>query len=105
LAGVLAAALAAGFFLHRFNPEHHWFYPRCPMFALTGWQCAGCGATRALHLLLRGDVAGAVALNPLLFIALPFVAALLLKPAWMRNRYVGCGAAIVIVAYTVWRNV
>jgi len=98
------AALAAGLFLHRFNPEHHLFYPRCPLFALTGLQCAGCGATRALHLLLHGDFAGALAQNPLLFIAVPFAAACLLKPAWTRNRYVGWGAGIVIVAYTVWRN-
>ena len=99
-----AVALAAGFVLYRFNPEHHFIYPRCPFFALTGLRCAGCGATRAAHLLLHGDVAGALAQNPLLFIAIPFAALFVLKPAWTRNRWFGWGAAAVAVAYTVWRN-
>ena len=102
--GAVAVALAAGFVLHRFNPEHHFFYPRCPFYALTGLKCAGCGATRAVHLLLHGDFAGALAQNPLLFIALPFAAVWLLKPAWFRNRVWAWVAVALAVAYTVWRN-
>ena len=104
-AGAILAALAAGFVLCRFNPEHHLFYPRCPLFALTGLQCAGCGATRALHLLLHGDFTGAWARNPLLFIAIPFAAVCFFKPAWTRNRWFGWGVGAVVVAYTVLRNI
>jgi len=102
--GAVAAALAAGFVLYRFNPEHHLFYPRCPLFALTGLQCAGCGATRAAHLLLRGDFTGAWAHNPLLFIAAPFAVLFMLKPAWTRSSWFGWGVGVVVVAYMIVKN-
>jgi hypothetical protein len=38
----------------------------CPFRASTGLWCPGCGATRALHALLRGDVAGMASQNALL---------------------------------------
>jgi hypothetical protein len=37
----------------------------CVFKAVTGWPCLTCGATRALGRLLAGDLAGALALNPL----------------------------------------
>jgi hypothetical protein len=37
----------------------------CLMKATTGWPCLTCGSTRALGLLLTGDLYGALALNPL----------------------------------------
>ena len=37
----------------------------CTFKALTGWACMTCGATRALARLSALDVAGALALNPL----------------------------------------
>ena len=38
---------------------------RCPIAELFGVPCPGCGLTRALLALARGDVAGAVRLHPL----------------------------------------
>jgi len=46
-------------------------YPDCPVLALTGVPCPGCGGLRALHALTRGDVPAALALNPLVLLALP----------------------------------
>lgn len=37
----------------------------CVFKALTGWPCMTCGATRALGRLAHFDVAGALAMNPL----------------------------------------
>jgi hypothetical protein len=37
----------------------------CPLRAITGIACPGCGGTRALLRLSHADVAGALALNPL----------------------------------------
>lgn len=48
-------------------------YLRCAFHAMTGWWCPGCGATRATHRLLHGDVAGALGAN----LFLPVFAALL----------------------------
>ena len=39
--------------------------PLCPFHVLTGFPCPTCGMTRAAGALLRGDLAGAVAWNPL----------------------------------------
>jgi hypothetical protein len=43
----------------------------CPFHAATGLWCPGCGMTRAVHLLARGDLAGAIAFN--LFVPLVVV--------------------------------
>ncbi len=60
------------------------FAPACPFHALTGMPCPGCGATRAALALARGDVAGALAWNPLATLALVGgLAAAALAPAWV----------------------
>lgn len=45
---------------------------RCLWHDLTGWYCPGCGATRMLWSLIKGDFYQAFRFNPLLFILLPF---------------------------------
>ena len=47
--------------------------PICPFRALTGFTCPGCGSTRGMHQLLHGHIGAAFELNPLLFLALPFL--------------------------------
>jgi len=49
-----------------------WLMPTCPLHALTGLYCPGCGGTRAIQALLHGDPGRALAYNPLL----PFMLAL-----------------------------
>ncbi|MGH9556375.1 MAG: DUF2752 domain-containing protein [Terriglobales bacterium] len=71
----LVAVMAAGAaVLYRWNPATAGFFPPCPFFSLTGWYCPGCGSLRALHQLLHGNLGAALDLNPLLVMALPFVA-------------------------------
>ena len=76
LAILLIAALGAGWLL-RFPPGQYGFYPRCPVYAWTGLLCPGCGGTRALAALLRGQVGEAFGWN-----ALVTVGALLAPPCW-----------------------
>jgi len=64
-----AAGLALGALVFFFNPATHGFYPACIFHSLTGWNCPGCGATRALHALLHGNVRLALRDNAL-FVAL-----------------------------------
>jgi hypothetical protein len=54
-----------------FNPSAHGFYPVCQFHRLTGLNCPGCGATRALYALLHGDFPVAVRDNVLLVVAIP----------------------------------
>lgn len=48
------------------DPNTSTIAPPCPFRSLTGLDCPGCGMTRGLHSLLRGDLVGAVDHNVLL---------------------------------------
>jgi len=65
---------AAGVLLFVFNPTRVGFFPKCPFRAVTGWQCPGCGSTRAFHQLLHLHPIAAFELNPLMILTLPFIA-------------------------------
>jgi len=87
--------------------------PPCPFHALTGLYCPGCGSTRALHALLQGDVAQAMAMNPLLVVALPMLALMALnaagwKPQGSERLWRGIGNPkawlFVLLAYWLLRN-
>jgi len=60
--------------------------PGCPLYALTGFYCPGCGSTRCLYSLVHFDLPGAMAMNPLLVISLPFLFLMLLNTAGVRPR-------------------
>ena len=67
------AFLAAALVLFEFDPAHHSFYPRCPFHELTGLNCPGCGALRALHHLAHGELRVALHFNPLVVLAGPVI--------------------------------
>ena len=74
IAGLVAGGLAGLAVLFFFPPGQYGFYPRCPLHAMTGLHCPGCGSLRAMHRLLHGDLAGAVHSNALLILSLPLLA-------------------------------
>ncbi|MFV0388783.1 MAG: DUF2752 domain-containing protein [Pyrinomonadaceae bacterium] len=45
------------------DPTKVAFFPKCPLLALTGFACPGCGITRAFHAFFHGDVLGALDYN------------------------------------------
>jgi len=58
--------------------------PPCLWHARTGWPCPGCGTTRAIVKLLHADLAGAIAVNPLMACAaVAFVAGGFAAPVWL----------------------
>ena len=71
---VAAAGLGAALFVGAVAPHGQAFYPPCPLHALTGVYCPGCGATRAMHALAGGHLMTAMHDNVLLVAALPVVA-------------------------------
>lgn len=108
-----AVVVAAGLLL--VDPHEPGSWGVCPVFALTGRYCAGCGVLRGTRDLLVGDVAGAWAMNPLWVLVLPLLAVLWWRalvralrtgrapaapPAW-----VALVGAAVVVLYSVARNV
>jgi len=60
------------FFFNPASPANQWL-PKCPFRLLTGWQCPGCGSTRACYQLLHLHPAAAFKLNPLFVLTLPFI--------------------------------
>ena len=80
-ATVVAASAAA--VLYAVDPNEPGHYPTCPFLATTGLYCPGCGALRATHDLLHGDVAGALARNPAGLLALPYLLVALVT--WFRR--------------------
>jgi hypothetical protein len=70
-AGLLAflAGISAWVLLR--NPLENTVFPPCPMHAVTGLWCPGCGATRASYLLLHGDVASALHFNAMWVVLAP----------------------------------
>ncbi|MFH1090495.1 MAG: DUF2752 domain-containing protein [Pseudomonadota bacterium] len=73
LAVLLGVIAAGGVCLFEFNPTASNLYPPCPFFALSGYYCPGCGTLRGLHRLFHGDLAGALGMNPLMVLSLPFL--------------------------------
>ncbi len=46
-----------------FDPAKANFFPVCPLLALTGFACPGCGLTRGFHALFHGDIIPALDFN------------------------------------------
>jgi hypothetical protein len=64
-AGVLAGSAVVSVVAY-FNPVTAGFFPVCPLYAMTGLHCPGCGLTRGFHALFHGDILGALHFNALL---------------------------------------
>lgn len=94
------------------DPHRPGRYPTCPVRLLLGVDCPGCGSLRALHDLVTGHVVAAADHNALLLVVLPLVAAEGVRwlrgapaGAFVRWRFAPLGVALVLVVWTVLRNV
>ncbi len=56
-----------------FDPTGNAYFPKCPFRMLTGLECPGCGAQRAVHCLLHFDIPGALSHNALLVLSIPYL--------------------------------
>ena len=116
---VLFAALvlpAGAAVLYHYPPQPGSFYPGCMFHAITGWHCPGCGGTRCAHALVHGELARALAYNPLLVVSLPLLGLTLASSAyrqwtgrrWRLPRLPGWAGYLIfwiIIAYWLLRNV
>jgi hypothetical protein len=104
--GLSGLALVYGLY----DPESSVFFPKCPFFWATGWQCAGCGSQRAMHHLLHADIGKAFGLNPLMVLSIPYLLVGFYVEGYrhqypkLRNILVGRWAIItwVIIIVTFW---
>ncbi len=79
-------------------------FPRCPVRALTGLQCPGCGTARALHAAMHGRFAEALRYNAALPFGLAFLAALVAWPRLAMGRRVPAAAGAALAAWFLARN-
>lgn len=88
-------------------------YIHCPIKAITGLYCPGCGITRMLLSIIQLDFYQAFRYNPLLFITLPifiifFLNALITKKEPLYNKIsnkVWTIIIIIFIAYGILRNI
>ena len=67
----IAAFLVLGVWMQSFPPARYSFYPWCPVHALTGLLCPGCGGTRAVAALVAGQWGEAMRQNALIVVLFP----------------------------------
>ena len=70
--GAAGGAVLACAYLAFVDPNEPGHYPLCPLRAVLGWDCPGCGGLRGMHALLTGDPMGALDHNVLLVVVVPF---------------------------------
>ncbi|MBA2769834.1 MAG: DUF2752 domain-containing protein [Sporichthyaceae bacterium] len=97
---VAVAASAVVVVLATVDPNEPGHYPTCPVLALTGRYCPGCGSLRAVHALAHGDVAEALSLNLLTVLAVVPLAVVWVQ--WVRRSWRGRQRSTVAPAAVLW---
>ena len=112
--GAISAATVA---LHLRDPHVSHSWGVCPLYALTGVYCPGCGGLRGVNDLGNGHVGAAASSNLLLVLAVPFVVYVLARWTWVSWQGNGArvvpalpsavkiGLGVLVLAFWVARNV
>lgn len=113
--GIFVILLAGMLVLYYHNPRQ--LMLACPVYALTGLYCPGCGAGRACYAILHGRLYQAFRYNPLLCILLPWLALYYLIGGiqWLRYgrerisaripEWIPLAAIFLLLAYGAVRNI
>ena len=96
----LAAAASSVVWVAAVDPNEPGHYPLCPLNAVTGLYCPGCGALRATHALAHGDLGAALGFNALFVLVLPVLAATWV--VWARRRTLRLPRRLLAPAWTIW---
>lgn len=98
-----AAGVGAVALLHVRDPHEPGSWGLCPFLVLTGQPCPGCGGLRAVNLLSRGDVVGAISSNVLAVVMVVVLAVAWLL--WIVRRARGIDGRMIVlttrVAYVI----
>lgn len=110
----LGAIGAAFTYVGLIDPNESGHYPVCPLYALTGLYCPGCGGLRSAHAVAHGDPAAALGAN-----AMAVVGYAVFAVGWLvwvmrarkglpapipRHPAVWWGIGAVLLVFTVVRN-
>jgi hypothetical protein len=114
--GLAAIAAAGCTYIALVDPNQSSAYPQCPLRALTGYDCPGCGLTRAVSALMQGDVGRAIDHNVLVVVLLPLAILAFVRwtvvrlgyeaprpPRW--RPWMGWIAGAVVFGFLIARNI
>ena len=85
-----------------FDPSASHFFPVCPLYALTGIACPGCGLTRGYHALFHGDVLTALHFNALIPIYSLVFAYFFISLVLLTVRGTGLSFAVFQKPWVLW---
>lgn len=114
---VLLGIVATVLYYYRLDPAQVSYLPQCPLYRITGWQCAGCGGQRSVHALLHGHLAISFLYNPLLYILAAYLgvgqaAQLFRGSATLQQMHAALFGKVgiivlilIVVVFTILRNV
>ncbi|HWD92884.1 MAG TPA: DUF2752 domain-containing protein [Verrucomicrobiae bacterium] len=98
LAGVCLLCATGALIYFAFDPTQVAIFPPCMFHQITGLDCPGCGAQRALHQLLHGNLIAAFQLNAMFVLSLPLAAWFGLRWMWLTMR----GGSLPLNARWLW---
>ncbi|WP_460365191.1 DUF2752 domain-containing protein [Actinocorallia lasiicapitis] len=113
--GIAVGTLVAFGYVGAVDPNEAGHYPTCPLLAMTGVFCPGCGGLRMAHAIAQGNLAEAASRNLLAFVLIPvaiYLWGLWTVATWrgtpVRTR-LGSRAAVItllvaVVVFSVVRN-
>lgn len=87
-----------------FPTEEYDIWPPCPIHWCTGIHCPGCGCTRAISNLLRGDLAGSLSMNLMFAPIILILSALVIWPKLLMNRFFTVPVEVVLLLFCLLRN-
>ena len=94
-----------------FDPIQSEWMPKCIVKSLTGWQCPGCGITRATHAVLHGRFAEALSYNLFFIFSIPYLLAVglvsyipaLYRRVRLRRVVLGVPLALTyVILFLIW---
>jgi hypothetical protein len=98
VSAILMVGAAGALVFFEYDPTQVAFFPPCLFHQLTGLDCPGCGAQRALHQLLHGNIVAAVRLNAMFVVSLPLAAWFGARSLLRRSR----GGPMLLNAQWLW---
>jgi hypothetical protein len=105
---VSIAVVCVVIFFSLVNPVGCAWAPKCIFKLISGYQCPGCGASRAIYAMLHGHPLEALSYNYFFLIALPYLLAVIVTgwiPQLSRLKQIVQGetlAWIYLVMFFIW---
>ena len=100
----ICIGIAGGLVIWRFPPKEYDIWPSCLIYEWTGLYCPGCGNTRALAALMRGDWLECFSMNALFVPMILCLIVSLTNPKLARKSWFAISIGVVVISFVILRN-